>query len=154
MLDQVVSVLKDIAATAVSSLIVGLIIFLWTALKAYIRAKIEQIQSETDNAKMKQFLEGIKLICSDVSASFDPIAEQLKAANSDGKLTKEEIEQLQKDSLSAAICIIKGLFSEELLEKFGITETTMEEWCYREIESSLQERKAKKMLAQCNPKPV
>ena len=140
-MEQLISQLQDIAITALSTAIVGVIVMLWTALKAYISAKIDQVQAETNDDRLKKLLAGVKEICEDVSTSYDPIVEALKAASSDGKLTQEEISSTQSQVRDNSYNIIKELFSIETLEKLGLTEDLIKEIIATNVEASVQKRR-------------
>lgn len=138
------SQLQNIAITAASAAVVALIGIAWKFVKGLISAKIDQVRSETDNQKLKSFMDMLEKICDDVSASFDPVAEKMKALNEDGKLSKEDIEQIQADSQDAALDALNEIFSESTLEALGLTEYTVDQLIARAIEASLQRRKALK----------
>ena len=144
MMNELLSQLQDIAISALSMAIVGAILMGWTAVKAYIAAKIEQVQAETQDDRLKKILAGVKEICEDVSSSYDPVVEALKKSSCDGKLTADEIASIQTQVRDSSYSIIKELFTLDTLEKLGITEETIKEIIATYIEASVQKRKAAK----------
>lgn len=140
-MNEILSQLQEVATTAVSMAIVSVIVLGWSAIKAYISAKITQVQSQTKDEGLKRLLSGVKDICADVSASYDPIVEKLKAASADGKLTEEEINTIQNEARDSSFSIVKNLFTLDTMEKLGITEETIKDLIAKNIESSVQQRK-------------
>lgn len=138
------SQLQNIAITAASAAVVTLIGIAWKFVKGLISAKIDQVRSETDNQKLKYAMDLLEKICDDVSASFDPVAEKMKSLNEDGRLSKEDIEQLQLDSQDAALNAFKSIFSESTLREIGLDDYVVNDLIARAIEASLQRRKALK----------
>lgn len=140
-MNEIISQIQEVATTALSMAIVSVIVLGWTAIKSYISAKIDQAQLQTKDEHLKRFLAGVKDVCEDVSASYDPIVEKLKAASSDGKLTEEEINTVQTEARESSFSIVKNLFTLDTLDKLGINEETVKQIISSNIEASVQKRK-------------
>lgn len=138
---ELINGLKDLLVSALSAAIVSLCIMGWNMLKEFAHAKIAQVKSNTENEKMAAVLNALETICDDVSASFDPVAEELKKANADGKLTKDDIEKLKEDARDAAMLTFTSIFSMDTLRNLGITDDAVKDMVARAIEASLQRRK-------------
>ena len=102
---------------------------------------LAQKQEEAKNDLAKNAIGGIRQICDDVSASFDPIAEKFKKLSADGHLSQDDIDTLKRDSQAAALELVDELWSIDTLKTLGITEETIRKLIEREIEASLQNRK-------------
>lgn len=132
-------------AKYVIGIIVTIALVLYLKLKDFIDAKIEEIRIKTVDTKTSKIVYGIKEICSAISTSFDPVAQKLKEASSDGKLTEEDIKMLQDETRAAALNIIKSLYQSNILEGLGVSEENIKALISAEIEASVQRRKSGEM---------
>lgn len=140
-MSEILTQIREILVSALSVAIVSMIGLGWKYAKSFIDAKINQVKTKTNNDLMDSVLNRIQIVCDQVSTSFDPIAEQFKLAAADGKLTPDEIEDIQHASQDVVSSIIHDLYPDKILEDAGITDNALYELIARGIEASLQKRK-------------
>ena len=136
--------LREILVSAAAAAVIGLLTVGTKYLKTLIEAKIAQVKTQTSNDLLSNIMDQISKVCDDVSASFDPIAEKIKAAASDGKLTEDEIADIQSSARDEATIILNDIFSTDTLKSVGITSNILEDLISNAIEASLQKRKLQK----------
>lgn len=138
---ELLNAIKDVFVTVMTGAIVTILAACGTAFKDFIDAKIAEVKASTENSNKAAIMDALEKVCRDVSASFDPVAEKLKKASDDGKLTEDEIEELKDDAFAAAMMTLSGIFSLETINAAGIDKDTIEDMIKAAIEASLQRRK-------------
>lgn len=140
-MDQIFVQIREILVSALAAAMVSLVALGWKYLKSFIEAKINQVKSKTQSDLTNSILDRILVMCDEVSTSFDPIAYAFKKANEDGKLTAEEIKQIQDQSQEVVTQMATEIFSKQTLIEAGLTDEALAKIIATGIEASLQRRK-------------
>jgi len=123
MVEEIVGSTNDIVSTMLLPALFLLLTWVAKWLTAFIKAKMGEVQERTSNETLKKYLGLITESATNIVYSLNQtMVEELKSKSADGKLTKEEAEQIKEIAVKLLISTLKEDALEFLTNTFDDAE--------------------------------
>ncbi len=98
---------QDFISVAITAVIIPMLIAGGKYLVAWLKLKTEQISKQVKNENVKQYVSLLNGVVVDVVSELNQTTvDGLKAASSDGKLTKEDADKIKNEAFSKVLTIL------------------------------------------------